>query len=47
MNKLIVALLCITVIFCSVKTHTLAVVPNGFDIPGQDETFDDEKGKKR
>ena len=47
MNKLIVALLCIAVIFCSVKTHTLAVMPSGVDISVQDETVEDKKGKKK
>ena len=47
MNKLIVALLCITVIFCSIKTHTLAVMPSEPDISVQDETIEDKKGKKK
>ena len=46
MNKLIVALMCIAVIFGSIKTHTLAVVPSGVDIP-QPAVEDDEKGKKK
>lgn len=45
MNKFIVALLCITVLFCSLKTHTLAVMPSGVNLTPPTVEDDKEKGK--
>lgn len=46
MTRLIVALMCTAVIFCSLHTHIHATIPSGPDIPEQ-VAEDEEKGKKK
>ena len=47
MTKLIVALMCTAVIFCSMNTHIHATIPSGPDIPKQAVEVEKEKGKKK
>lgn len=47
MSKFIAALLCITVIFSSLKTHTLAVMPSDVNLTPPTAEDDKEKGKGR
>lgn len=47
MIKLIVALMCTAVIFCSVNTHIYATVPSGPDIPKQAADVEKEKGNNK
>lgn len=47
MTKLIVALMCTAVIFCSMNTHIHATIPGGPDIPKQVVEVEKEKGKKK
>lgn len=47
MNKLIVALMCTAVIFCSMNARIHATVPSGPDIPKQTVEVEKEKGKKK
>ena len=47
MTKLIVALVCTTVIFCSMNANIHATIPSGPDILKQAVEVDEEKGKKK
>ena len=47
MTKLIAALMCTAVIFCSMNTNICATIPIGPDILKQTVGVEEERGKKK